>query len=78
MVGGGFFRNVGRIAEALEELVRLQRAGLTKKYTPGVQSTLGDFLEEEDASEVLYHDDKQVAEEEAAEEKKLLLKLHGR
>lgn len=69
---------LGRIANALEEQTRLQRASLTGKYTPEVQTAVEDIPEEDDESEVIYHDDEVVAREEALEEKKRLLKIHGK
>lgn len=71
-------RDVGRIADALEELVRLQRASLTGKYTPEVQTSLSELPEEEDASEVLYHDDEAIAKEEELAEKQRILRAHGK
>lgn len=66
-----------RIADALEELVRLQRASLTGKYTPEVQTAVEDIPEEDDESEVIYHDDEVVAREEALVEKRQKLRDRG-
>lgn len=70
----GVLRDVRRIADALEELVRLQRASLTGKYTPEVQTSLSDIPEVDDTSEVLYHDDAEVAKEEELEEKRKVVR----
>ncbi len=75
-MGWPYGRELGRIADALEALVRIQRAILTGKYLEEVEEEMAD--EEFDSSEVLYHDDEAVAREEEFEEKKRVLKAHGK
>lgn len=70
----GVLRDIRRIADALEALVRIQRAMLTGKYVDQISAMYDNDEMEDDISEVLYHDDVEVAEAEAAEEKRRVVR----